>query len=102
MLGKVVMIRVAWNLELPEQFLFRSMHGTCDKGNKHSHAHKISICDSYRVLGLGLGLGQAWTLADVANLSPRFTLSQVIELHIQCNSEFLEHRVKMSQYFHNK
>ena len=34
MLGKVVMIRIAWNLELPEQFLFRSLHVTCEKGNK--------------------------------------------------------------------
>ena len=34
MLGKVVMIRIAWNLELLEQFLFHSMHVMCEKGNK--------------------------------------------------------------------
>ena len=34
MLGEVVMIRIAWNLELLEQILFRSMHVTCEKGNK--------------------------------------------------------------------
>ena len=34
MLGKVVMIRIAWNLKLLQQFLFISVHVTCEKGNK--------------------------------------------------------------------
>ena len=34
MLGKVVMIRIAWNLELLEKFLFRSMHVMHEKGNQ--------------------------------------------------------------------
>ena len=47
MLGKAVLIRIAWNLELLEQFLFRSMHVTCEKGKGKFRLHRLIVMPTW-------------------------------------------------------